>query len=249
MLLGRGARVRDLAGPARTGPDPPLHALGRRGRAGARADGQARADARGVRQADRQPRQERRGDRQGADRDRVDAADGADRRPRRWTSSATPRPGCGSAPSRRWCRSACARSSTRRSRCTARPASRSGRRSRACTRSQRTLRLADGPDEVHWHVVGRAELASWETEAERYDPKAAYYADLDGGGRPVGGVHRALTLDRRRDPWLVGLAVPRGRVDDRRHGDRRVHVGEALRRARKRILDDELAAEQRRDRR
>ena len=24
--------------------------------------------------------------------------------------------------------------------------------------SQRTLRLADGPDEVHWHVVGRAEI-------------------------------------------------------------------------------------------
>ena len=48
--------------------------------------------------------------------------------------------------------------------------------------SQRTLRLADGPDEVHWHVVGRAELASWETEAEGYDPKTAYYADLDGAG-------------------------------------------------------------------
>ena len=27
--------------------------------------------------------------------------------------------------------------------------------------NQRTLRLADGPDEVHWHVVGRAELARY----------------------------------------------------------------------------------------
>jgi acyl-CoA dehydrogenase len=51
--------------------------------------------------------------------------------------------------------------------------------------SQRTLRLADGPDEVHWHVVGRAELASWEEEAEGYDPKAAYYRQLD---RDHGGV-------------------------------------------------------------
>ena len=29
---------------------------------------------------------------------------------------------------------------------------------------QRTLRLADGPDEVHWHVVGRAEIARFEGE-------------------------------------------------------------------------------------
>jgi len=29
---------------------------------------------------------------------------------------------------------------------------------------QRTLRLADGPDEVHWHVVGRAEIARYESE-------------------------------------------------------------------------------------
>jgi len=40
--------------------------------------------------------------------------------------------------------------------------------------AQRTLRLADGPDEVHWFVVGRAELARWvEAGAADYDPKAA----------------------------------------------------------------------------
>ncbi len=43
---------------------------------------------------------------------------------------------------------------------------------------QRTLRLADGPDEVHWHVVGRAELASHEAAAAGYNPKEAYYASL-----------------------------------------------------------------------
>jgi acyl-CoA dehydrogenase len=43
--------------------------------------------------------------------------------------------------------------------------------------SQRTLRLADGPDEVHWFVVGRAELARWVEEgASEYDPKASYLA-------------------------------------------------------------------------
>jgi len=41
--------------------------------------------------------------------------------------------------------------------------------------SQRTLRLADGPDEVHWFVVGRAELGRWAEEgADEYDPKASY---------------------------------------------------------------------------
>lgn len=41
---------------------------------------------------------------------------------------------------------------------------------------QRTLRLADGPDEVHWHVVGRAEIASMEEPARGYNPKEAHYA-------------------------------------------------------------------------
>ena len=42
---------------------------------------------------------------------------------------------------------------------------------------QRTLRLADGPDEVHWMVVGRKEVADGEEAARSYNPKDAYYAD------------------------------------------------------------------------
>jgi len=46
--------------------------------------------------------------------------------------------------------------------------------------SQRTLRLADGPDEVHWFVVGRAELARGEEEGgNTYDPKTEYYSRTD----------------------------------------------------------------------
>lgn len=43
--------------------------------------------------------------------------------------------------------------------------------------SQRTLRLADGPDEVHWFVVGRSEIASMEESARGYNPKEAFYAN------------------------------------------------------------------------
>ena len=69
----------------------------------------------------------------GPHRDRGDAPDGAAGRQGDGRAWATPRPASGSARSRRWCRSRCARSSTRPSRSTAPPASRSGRRWRACT--------------------------------------------------------------------------------------------------------------------
>ena len=47
--------------------------------------------------------------------------------------------------------------------------------------SQRTLRLADGPDEVHWFVVGRAELQRWvEDGASDYDPKKRFLEEEGG---------------------------------------------------------------------
>ena len=46
----------------------------------------------------------------------------------------------------------------------------------------RTLRIADGPDEVHWHVVGRAEIGYWnEHGASSYDPKTTYYENVEAG--------------------------------------------------------------------
>jgi acyl-CoA dehydrogenase len=43
--------------------------------------------------------------------------------------------------------------------------------------SQRTLRLADGPDEVHWMVVGRKEVNDGEDKARDYNPKEAFLAN------------------------------------------------------------------------
>jgi len=48
--------------------------------------------------------------------------------------------------------------------------------------SQRTLRLADGPDEVHWFVVGRAEISRCVEEGGgEYDPKADYLSRPEFG--------------------------------------------------------------------
>ena len=48
--------------------------------------------------------------------------------------------------------------------------------------SQRTLRLADGPDEVHWFVVGRSEISRWaEDDASSYDPKQTYLGKPEPG--------------------------------------------------------------------
>ena len=61
--------------------------------------------------------------------------------------------------------------------------------------SQRMLRLADGPDGVHWFVVGRAELERWADRAREYDPKAT----LPGAAVTGSRVHRAVIppCDRR----------------------------------------------------
>ena len=50
--------------------------------------------------------------------------------------------------------------------------------------SQRTLRLADGPDEVHWMVVGRSEVTKGEEAAASYNPKETYLANQDGSSVP-----------------------------------------------------------------
>jgi acyl-CoA dehydrogenase len=45
--------------------------------------------------------------------------------------------------------------------------------------SQRTLRIADGPDEVHWGVVARAEINRY--EGETTPPKPTVYRGMFSG--------------------------------------------------------------------
>ena len=53
---------------------------------------------------------------------------------------------------------------------------------------QRTLRLADGPDEVHWFVVGRSELSRWsQEEIDAYDPKQTYLDSQAANGKTFTG--------------------------------------------------------------
>ena len=70
---GRGARLRDRAGPSRAGAHPPLHARHRPGREGAGADVPPRARPRGLRQAAGAARRQLRHHRRGADGDRAGA--------------------------------------------------------------------------------------------------------------------------------------------------------------------------------
>ena len=189
----RGPRLRDLPGASRAGPHPSLHALDRRRRASHRADGQAGPHARGVRQADRQPRQEH----------RVIAKARIEIEAMRMMvlKAAKAMDVLGNSEARVWVSAIKAMVPERVCRIIDDAIQIHGATGVSqwtpladMYASQRTLRLADGPDEVHWFVVGRAELARWVEEgASEYDPKASYLARPTAGR----GVQRSLT---RRSP-------------------------------------------------
>ena len=157
----RGPRVRDRAGPPRAGAGAPLHAADRAGRGRARARDPARPVSA----------------RRSASRWSTSAATASGSPTPGWPST---RRGCWSStppgsstragPSTRSARSArsrwsCptwpSRSSTWRCSCTAAAVSPSDFPLAAVWTSARSLRLADGPDEVHRGVVAKIELAKY----------------------------------------------------------------------------------------
>ena len=152
-------RLRDGAGPARPGPDPPLHALAGDGRAGAGADDRpgrqpdrvrwpAGLPGRGAGMDRRVPAGHRAGPVAGAQgglADRHGRGEGGP--PPRSPRSRSPHPG---RPPTYW---------TGRSRPSARPGCPATPRWPRCGPALRTLHLADGPDEVHLRSVARVELA------------------------------------------------------------------------------------------
>ena len=160
----RGRRLRDRPGPPRPRPHPPLHAADRHGRAGARAD-VPRGSPSGSRSAGRWPTQGvvQRLDRRVPGPHRAGPPAGAQDRladgHRRQQGRAHRDPGHQDRRRRRWPSG----SSTRRSRRTARPASARTPRWPTLWAHARTLRLADGPDEVHRSSLARRELRRWAT--------------------------------------------------------------------------------------
>ena len=155
----RGPRLRDRAGPARPGPHPSLHAHDRARRARARAHVQAPHDAGRVRQGDRPPQRLAATHRRRPHQHRAVPApdaegrlhDGYGRQQGRARRDRDDQGGGAAA----W-RS---RSSTTPSRPSAAPACRRRLAARRrCGPGVRTLRFADGPDEVHKNQIARLEL-------------------------------------------------------------------------------------------